>query len=83
MRPIETNEQENQNVGEVSSRRRAHRKSDSDQMLGLRNVLNIIFMILAVAGVVTYVWIDDVVGTYIVIAGMVFKMVECCLRMLR
>ena len=64
-------------------RRHSRRKPASDQMLGFRNVLNIIFMLLAVAGVVTYVWIDDTIGTYIVIAGMAFKMVECCLRMLR
>ncbi len=84
MKPEDINEQETTSAEEtLVTRRRTHRKPASDQLLGLRNVLNIIFMFLAVAGVVTYLWIDDTIGTYIIIAGMAFKMVECCLRMLR
>ena len=78
--PIRETEEE---VQEILPRRRSHRKPASDQLLGFRNVLNIIFMILALVGVVVYVWFDSTVGTYIVIGGMAFKMVECCLRMLR
>ena len=63
--------------------RRERRKPASDQLLPFRNVLNIIFMVLAVVGVVVYVWVDDTIGIFIVIAGMAFKMVECCLRMLK
>ena len=81
MRPQDTPDPSTDNASPL--RRHTHRKPASDQLLGLRNVLNIIFMLLAVAGVVTYLWIDDTIGTYIVIAGMAFKMVECCLRMLR
>lgn len=80
MRPIDTNEPENE---KLPVGRRGHRKSGSDQLLGFRNVLNIIFMLLAIVGVVVYVWVDSTVGTYIVLAGMGFKMVECCIRMLR
>ncbi len=40
-------------------------------------------MLLAIAGVVVYVWVDNTVGTYIVLGAMAIKMVECCLRMLR
>lgn len=66
--------------------RRKHRRptsSDSDPLFTFRNILNIIFMLLAIAGVVVYVWVDNTMGTYIVLGAMAIKMVECCLRMLR
>lgn len=66
-------------------RRRSHRKPASeDPFFGLRNILNIIFMVLAVIGVVVYLVADDTnIGVYIIIGAIVLKMVECCLRMLR
>lgn len=64
-------------------RRHRRREAASDQLLGLRNVLNIIFMLLAIVGVCIYVWGDSTIGTYIIIGGMAFKMVECSLRMLK
>lgn len=63
--------------------RRSHRKPKGDNMLPFRNVLNIIFMLLAIAGVVVYLWVDDTIGTYMVLAAMVIKMVECCIRMIK
>lgn len=83
MRPTEDPVTETEGMQDSFPRRRSHRKPASDQLLGFRNVLNIIFMILAIVGVVVYLWIDSTIGTYIVIGGMAFKMVECCLRMLR
>ncbi len=77
------NDSENNLSDGLSTRRRSHRKPASDQLLGLRNVLNIIFMLLAVIGVCIYVWGDSTLGTYVIIGGMAFKMVECCLRMLK
>ncbi len=77
------NDSENNLSDGLSTRRRSHRKPASDQLLGLRNVLNIIFMLLAVIGVCIYVWGDSTIGTYVIIGGMAFKMVECCLRMLK
>ncbi len=64
-------------------RRRHTRPSGKDPMFTLRNILNIIFMLLAIVGVVVYVWADNTIGTYIVLGAMAIKMVECCLRMLR
>ena len=65
-----------------STPRRRHRKP-KDPMFGLRNALNIIFMVLAVVGVVVYLCADNsTIGVYIILAAMVFKMVECCIRML-
>ncbi len=65
-------------------RRRSHRRpSGKDPLFTLRNILNIIFMLAALAGVVVYVWVDNTTGTYIVLGAMAIKMVECCLRILR
>lgn len=83
MRPTEDPMNETEEVQEGLPRHRRHRKPASDQLLGFRNVLNIIFMVLAIIGVVVYLWFDSTIGTYIVIGGMAFKMVECCIRMLR
>ncbi len=80
MRPYDTNEPENE---QLTTSRRSHRKPGSDQLLGFRNVLNIIFMLLAIVGVVVYVWFDSTIGTYVVLASMGVKMVECCIRMLK
>ena len=55
-----------------------------DHTLGLRNVLNIIFMIGAIIGAVLYFFTDHTtLGVYIVLGAMAVKIVECCLRMLR
>ena len=55
-----------------------------DHTLGLRNVLNIIFMIGAIIGAALYLFTDHTkMGVYIVLAAMAVKMVECCIRMLR
>ena len=62
---------------------RQHRRRGSDQMLVFRNILNIIFMILAVVGVVVYIWGTERIGIYIVLTAMAFKITECCLRMLK
>ena len=83
MRPTEDPMNETEEVQEGLPRHRRHRTPASDQLLGFRNVLNIIFMVLAIIGVVVYLWVDSTIGTYIVIGGMAFKMVECCIRMLR
>lgn len=62
---------------------RQRRRRGSDQMLVFRNILNIIFMILAVVGVVIYVWGNEQIGIYVVLTSMAFKITECCLRMLK
>ena len=62
---------------------RRHRRERGDDMLKLRNVLNIIFMTMAIIGVVVYSTEYRTIGTYILLASMAVKMVECCIRMLR
>lgn len=72
------------NTQDQQPRRRSHRRPASeDPFFGLRNVLNIIFMVLAVIGVIVYLVADNTTtGVYIIIGAIVIKMVECCLRML-
>ena len=48
----------------------------------IRNWLNIIFMLLAVVGVIYYLSKDRTVGTYIILIAMCFKIAESSLRML-
>ena len=47
----------------------------------IRNWLNIIFMIMAVVGVIYYLTKDRTVGTYIILFSMCFKIAESSLRM--
>lgn len=49
----------------------------------IRNWLNIIFMIMAVVGVIYYLAKDRTVGTYIILFSMCFKIAESSLRMIK
>ena len=65
-----------------SNRPRHHRlmKEPKDKYLQIRNILNIIFMLGAIAGVSIYFLANATVGTIIILAAMVFKIIECCIR---
>ena len=45
--------------------------------------LNIIFMLGAIIGMLTYTFAGQLIGTIIIICAMLFKVVECCLRFMR
>ncbi len=61
--------------------RRRKRMPEDDRFFGVRNALNIIFMIGAVVGVVFYLTNSDSnAGIIIIMASMAFKVIECCLR---
>ena len=65
-----------------------HRISSSDRKRGdnrfmIRQILNIVFMVLALVGVGFYLFGDRTVGIVIVLIAMVFKMAECVIRMIR
>jgi hypothetical protein len=47
---------------------------------GLRQVLNIIFMIGAVIGMIVYFFGNKTIGTIIILVAMLFKIVECVFR---
>jgi len=49
----------------------------------IRNVLNLIFMITAVIGVIYYLTKDRMAGTYIILFSMCFKIAESSLRMIK
>ena len=49
----------------------------------IRNILNIIFMIGAVVGVIWYLTSDKTTGTYIILISMCFKIAESSLRMIK
>lgn len=74
-------EQEN----EITSIPRRHRGETQPQkrFLRLRNWLNIIFMLGAIVGMLTYTFAGQLIGTIIIICAMLFKVVECCLRFMR
>lgn len=74
-------EQEN----ESTSIPRRHRGETLPQkrFLRLRNWLNIIFMLGAIVGMLTYTFAGQLIGTIIIICAMLFKVVECCLRFMR
>lgn len=63
-----------------------HRKpepDDASRFLKIRNILNIIFMIGAIIGMIVYFISDHTTGIIIILSSMVFKIAECCLRFFR
>lgn len=52
-------------------------------ILRIRNVLNLIFMAGAIAGIIYYVYSDKQTGTYIILGSMVFKIMESAIRLLK
>lgn len=62
-----------------------HRRPDveTDRYFKLRNILNIIFMIGAVVGMLVYFCSNHTIGTIIIMSAMIFKVAECCLRFIR
>lgn len=71
---------QNNTVGNAPAHR--HRR-DEDPYFQLRNLLNIIFMIGALGGVIVYMWVGRTVGTIIILVAMLFKIVECVFRLKR
>lgn len=72
----------NQNNTAENNQPRRHRRP-ADRYLLLRNVLNIIFMLGAIAGVAVYMLADSSVGTIVILVAMAFKIVECVFRLKR
>ena len=62
---------------------RHSRGEKSEQLKTLRQWLNIIFMIGATVGLCVYFLADNTTGTIIILGAMVFKMVECVLRLIK
>lgn len=52
-------------------------------MLLIRNILNTIFIVGAIVGMITYYKGSQSTGTIIILVSMVFKFTESCLRMMK
>jgi len=57
--------------------------NERDAIFWVRQVLDVIFIIGAIAGVISFVWGDRQTGLYIVMVAMVVKMAESALRIMR
>ena len=62
---------------------RKHTRKEEDRYLKLRNVLNIVFLVLAIPGMIVYFYYEQVIGTIIILIAMMFKMVECVFRFMK
>ena len=62
-----------------------HRRpeEEKDRYFKLRNILNILFMLGAVTGMLVYYFSAQATGTIIVLTAILFKVAECCLRFIR
>ena len=49
----------------------------------LRQILNVLFMAGAVAGIIVYFNTSHHIGTVIILISMIFKFIECVLRLLK
>lgn len=67
----------------AKQREEMRRQERQRKMIIIRNVMNIIFMLMAIVGMGFYFFGDKYTGTIIILAAMGVKMVESCLRMLR
>lgn len=56
---------------------------DENTIFRIRQVLNIIFMFGALAGVIIYFASDKFIGTIVILIGMAFKMMEYIIRFMR
>ena len=83
------NQEEKTNINETQYAVRPHHKQkrlidNNDDMLKFRNILNIIFMVLAIVGVIVYTQTNyKTTSTIILIVAVVLKFIEVALRMFR
>lgn len=69
------------NVENTDTFPRHHRaQKPRDRFFKVRNILNIIFMLGAIGGVLLYFFVGNTVGTIVMLIAVVFKIVECALR---
>ncbi len=60
-----------------------HHRQKNNRLFAIRNVLNTLFIFVALVGVVCYIAYDRTVGTYIVIGSLPLKFIEAALRLIR
>mgnify|MGYP006972495532 CR=1 FL=1 len=67
----------------IPRHRRGEEEKPRDRFFKIRNILNIIFMLGTVVGVLLYFFSSHAVGTFVLLCAIIFKIAECCLRLLR
>ncbi|MBO5156250.1 MAG: hypothetical protein J6C05_03845 [Prevotella sp.] len=70
-------------IGRARQREERRREERLHKIKMIRNILNLIFMLMAIAGMAYYFFADKYVGTIIILVAMAFKMVESSMRMLK
>ena len=71
------------NENPIPRHRRGDEEQPRDRFFKIRNILNIIFMLGAVVGVLLYYLSSHAVGTFVLLCAIILKVAECCLRLLR
>lgn len=74
------NKEDINNIVDETVHRPKRHKIEKTGFDNLRNWLNIIFMTGAIVGMIIYFFSDNTIGTFIILAAMVFKIVETALR---
>lgn len=64
-------------------RRGENEDNGEDKYRMLRQILNILFMLGAVVGVIVYFYYGRDLGTIIILVSMAFKLAECVFRLLK
>ncbi|MCD7713796.1 MAG: hypothetical protein LUI08_02520 [Prevotella sp.] len=69
----------------VRKRRRLERMSYAERgrFFRIRNILNLVFIVLAIAGMAVYFYSNRSIGGAMLIVAIVLKLVECVLRIIR
>ena len=56
--------------------------SDRDNLFKVRNILNIVFMLLALIGIILWNFMDDhTIAIIVLLIGVVLKIAEVCIRL--
>ncbi|MCD8203009.1 MAG: hypothetical protein LUD48_05150 [Prevotella sp.] len=75
-------EQDNYQLG-GPMRRRRNEEEKPDRFLKLRNILNTVFIVGAIVGVLVFIYKGEQLGTIIILCSMMFKIVECVFRFMK
>lgn len=78
---MDKNSLENKQAERISVHKRGEK--NKNMVFILRNVLNTIFIIGAIVGMVYYFFVDDYIGTFIILGAMAFKFTEATIRLLK
>lgn len=79
-----TAEGDNAEISYLHKPERHHRRQqERGKFFVLRNILNIIFIIGAIVGMLVYFFKNEEAGIVIVLGAMAFKMCECVIRLVK